>query len=459
MENNRTKTDLIILALISAVLILWGLGSGSLTSWDEGMYAGVSRQILLTGDWINLRWAGLPWSDKPPLYMWMTVISFMAFGVNEFAVRFFSALCGIGTVLVIYLLGRTLYSRRAAIASALVLLTTWHFFWSSRVGMLDMPFTFFLSLSLLTFKLGEKRNFWLLFSPIAFSLAFLTKSMASASLAVMLAVYIPLAGDIKLLKDRYLIAGSLLAMVILGAWHLAAFSGYGKDFVMDYFVKHLLTRTTTSVEGHTGDLLTYFGVIPNKGRPWSMIGLALIPYMAWRVWKRGEKEHLIPVIWASAVIGLFSVVKTKLHWYIMPVYPALALMTGWALAKILKRYTVAAVIILAAACTVYLAFEKNIFNLDYSPRIKSIALQTRAALSPGEKVFLYDISDPDLQFYLGDVSENIRGEGNLRHILDQKGTTLLTTRAASNAVNSAPGPDRTTVLEDPDFMLLKTQAD
>ena len=401
MENNRTKTDLLILSVASTILIFWGLGTGSLTSWDEGMYAGVSREILKTGDWINLRWAGLPWSDKPPLYMWMTVIFFKSFGVNEFSVRFFSALCGTGTVLVTYLLGRVLYSRRAAVASSLVLLTTWHFFWSSRVGMLDMPFTFFITLSLLAFKTGERDNKWLFLSPIAFALAFLTKSMASASLLVILAVYIPLAGDIKLLKTRSFLAGAAVAVFMLGAWHWAALSRYGKDFITNYFVQHLLMRTTTAMDGHTGDILTYFGVIPNKGRPWATAGLVLIPYMAWRIWARGEKKHLIPVIWASAVIGLFSLVKTKLHWYIMPVYPALSLMTGWALAKILKKYTVAAVIVLAAASTVYLALEKNIFDLDYSPAIKNIALQTRGALAPGEKVFLYDISDPDLQFYLG----------------------------------------------------------
>lgn len=457
MDDKTAKIDLLTLFLCSAALILWGLGTGSLTSWDEGMYAGVSRQILLTGDWINLRWAGLPWSDKPPLYMWMTVLAFKAFGVNEFSVRFFSALSGIGTVLVTYLLGRTLYSRRAAIASSLVLLTTWHFFWSSRVGMLDMPFTFFIALSLLAFKVGERNNKWLLLSPVAFALAFLTKSMASASLLVMLAVYIPLAGEVKLLKNRSLLAGAVVALFILGAWHWAALSGYGKDFIANYFVKHLLTRTTTAMEGHTGDIFTYFGVIPNKGRPWAMVGLVLIPYMAWRIWKHGEKEHLIPVIWASTVIGLFSVVKTKLHWYIMPVYPALSLMTGWALAKILKKYTVTVAIVLAAASIVYLGFEKKIFDLDYSPAIKDIAMQTRGALAPGEKVFLYDISDPDLQFYLGDIGENIRGEGNLRHILGQKGTTLLTTRAASGAVKASPGPNRTMIFETNDFLLLKTQ--
>ena len=106
-----------------------------------------------------------------------------------------------------------------------------------------------------------------------------------------------------------------------------------------------------------------------------------------------------------------------------------------------------------------MGFGKKVFDLDYSPAIKNIALQTRGALAPGEKVFLYDISDPDLQFYLGDIGENIRGEGNLRHILGQKRTILLTTRVASKAVNSSPGPNRTMILETNDFLLLRTQAD
>jgi len=100
------KRDLLILTIISAVVLFWNLGAGSLTSWDEAVYAQISREMLQTGDWVNLHLMGKGWSDKPPLYMWATAASFKTFGINEFSARIFSALCGLGTILLIYLLPR-----------------------------------------------------------------------------------------------------------------------------------------------------------------------------------------------------------------------------------------------------------------------------------------------------------------------------------------------------------------
>ena len=453
-EKHTFKIDLAALFAISSLVLLWGLGTGSLTSWDEGLYGGVSREMLKTGNWIDLRWAGEPWSDKPPLSMWMTVIFYKLFGVNELAVRLFSALCGIGTILVTYLFARKLYSRGAALSSALVLLTTWHFIWSSRVGMLDIPLTFFIALSLFLFKAGEENKICLFFSPVAFALAFLIKGMAAAVVPVTIVIYLALFGNFRMLKERALLLGILAAALILGAWHWAALSHYGQKFVQDYFVKHLLTRTTTAMDGHTGNILTYFGVLPNKGRPWSAVGLTLIPFIAWMMFTRKGRENALPLTWACVIIVLFSLVKTKIHWYIMPIYPALALMTGWAVEKLFKKYALIIVSSLALCSLLYLSVDKGIYNLDYSPAIKKMAIDVKKTLSPGEKVYLYDIGDPGMQFYLGDVGENLRGEDNLNALLSSKGKTLLTTRGKRSTVS---GPNRRIILENNDFILLRTQ--
>jgi 4-amino-4-deoxy-L-arabinose transferase-like glycosyltransferase len=453
-EKHATKIDLAALFVISSLVLLWGLGTGSLTSWDEGLYAGVSREILKTGNWLDLRWAGLPWSDKPPLYMWMTVIFYKLLGVNELAVRLFSALSGIGTVLVTYLFAKKLYPRGAAISSALILLTTWHFIWSSRVGMLDIPLTFFVTLSLFLFKVGEEKKICLFFSPVAFALAFLTKGMAAAVVPVTIIIYLAFSGNFKILKERALLFGILAAALILGAWHWAVFAHYGEKFIQDYFVKHLLTRTTTAVEGHTGNLLTYLGVLPNKGRPWSAVGLTLIPFIAWMMFTRKGRENALPLIWACVVIVLFSLVQTKIHWYIMPVYPALAMMTGWAVEKLFKKYDFIIICSLALCSLLYLSVDKGIYNLDYSPEIKKTAIDVKKTLSSDEKVYLYDISDPGMQFYLGDVGENVRGEDNLNILLASKGRSLLTVRGKLNTVS---GPGRRIIFENGDFVLLRTQ--
>ncbi|MGB3112123.1 MAG: glycosyltransferase family 39 protein, partial [Candidatus Omnitrophota bacterium] len=424
--GNRTRIDLLILFVIAAILLLWNLGTGSLLSWDEGLYGGVSREILKTGNWIDLSWADKPWSDKPPLYMWVTALFYMLFGVSEFSVRLFSALCGIGAVLLTYLFANRLYSRNAAFTSALVLLSTWHFIWSARVGMLDMPLTFFIILSLFMFKLGEEKKIYLFFSCLAFTCAFLVKGLGSFLIPIILGLYLVFTGKYKMLKEPALVAGLAVTLLVLGWWHWLAFSHYGDDFVKDYIIKHLFIRTTQAVEGHTGDLLTYIGVVPNKGRPWAGVGLVLAPYLIWRIFRNGEKEHLIPVIWAGTVLVLFSLVRTKLHWYMMPIYPALSIMTGWGASRLLKKRTIAIVSMLAFASLSYLSIDKNIMDLDYSPGIKQIAVKVKETVPKGEKLYLYDISDPGLQFYLGDVGENIVGEEAFETVITQKGRYIFT---------------------------------
>jgi len=448
------RLDLTLLFVISAVILLWNLGTGSLCSWDEGLYAEVSREILETGNWIDLHWGGRPWSDKPPLYMWMTALFYLAFGVSEFSVRLFSAVCGTGTVLAVYLIGRKLYTRTAALSASLALLTSWHFIWTAKMGMLDATLTFFVTLSIMFFVYGEDRGIWLFLCPLAFAGAFLTKGMGALVIPAVLGLYIICRGELRVFKRPPLLLGMFVSFVLVGWWHWLAFSHYGKDFVSDYFVKHLLVRTTTAVDGHTGDFLTYLGVIPNKGRPWAGIGLALLPYVLWKIVRRGEKEHLLPFIWAVTVLGLFSPVKTKLHWYIVPIYPALALVTGWFASRIFRKYTIVLMSVFAAASLLYLSVDKGIFDLDYSPRIKSIALEMREALPEGGKLYAWDIRDPGMQFYLGGVVENIYGEEAFRDAFEQKGTLIAVNNSALDAVK---GKTVSTVLRDGDYTLLRVE--
>jgi 4-amino-4-deoxy-L-arabinose transferase-like glycosyltransferase len=448
---NRTRIDLVILFMVSALLLLWNLGSGSLLSWDEGLYAEVSREILKTGNWVDLHWAGSAWSDKPPLYMWVTAVFYMLFGVSEFSARFFSALCGIGTVLVTYLFADKLYSRKAALASSLILLSTWHFIWSSRVGMLDIPLTFFVTLSIFLFKLGEEKKAFLFFSPLAFALAFLTKGLGAFIAPIVLFVYLATTGNWRILKEKALIAGILTALFMLSWWHWLAFSHYGDGFVKDYVVKHLFTRTTQAVEGHTGDILTYIGVIPNKGRPWAGFGLALMPLLIWRVVWLKEKKHLLPLVWAASVLIIFSLVKTKLHWYMIPIYPALSMMTGWGAEKVLKKHTITAVAILSFVSLSYLSIDKNILDLDYSPKIKQTALAVKKTLPEGRQLFVYDVSDPGMQFYLGDIAENVRAPGD---VPEKEGEYIFLNKRSIGRFSDIR---YSIVLDEKDFLLIRTE--
>ena len=451
--NNKVLFSLII--LLSSVVILWNISTGSLMSWDECLYGQVSREMYRSGNWMDLTWMGKPWCDKPPLYMWVTVLFFKLFGITELSVRLFSSLCGIGTVGVVYLLAQKLYSRNAAITSALFLLTTWHFIWSSKIGMLDAAFTFFVTLSIYWFMVGEEKSIFLTYALLAFAAAFLTKGITALIIPVIILAYMIAAKKMFLVTRRTFIVGMVVAVIAIGIWHAVALMHYGRQFTYDYFIRHLFVRTTQVLEGHagTGAWSSYLEAIPNKGRPWGGFGLFMMIVAGWRVLIKKEKNHLLPLLWAMVVLVLFSLAKTKNHWYIIPIYPAFALMLGWGASRLFKGYAVAAVAMLTLSALIYLSFEKRIFKLDYSPEAKRMALSVKAQLPQHEKVYLYRMSDPGMLFYFGDVFEDIP-ENRIKQLLSEPNRYIAMER---NTLSSL-GPFRYAfAAQSKDFVVVKTQ--
>ncbi len=447
------KRDLLAIAIASAVILFWNLGGGSLTSWDEAFYAQVSREILQTGDWVNLHLMGVGWSDKPPLYMWASAAAFKIFGVNEFSVRLFSAICGVGTILLTYLLALKLYSRKTALASSLILLSTWHFLWASRIGMLDGTLTFFITLSITSLVWGETYKKLLFLSPLAFACAFMTKGSGAMLIPLILGTYIVLSKKFRLLKEPSLWIGVFIGALFVFWWHWQAFSTYGNEFIQGYFKKHMLTRTTQALDGHTGDILTYFGVIPNKGRPWGFLGFAGIVYAMLRLVVKKEKNHLLPIVWFSIVFVLFSLVKTKLHWYIMPVYPPLCIAGAYLFCSLIRKYSTPIVSCLCIASIVYLGAEKDIFNPDYSPQAKNLSANVKQILPEGSQLYMYNLGDPGVQFYLGDILKYLHGRDAVTEVIATPDTYLMTEKEGLPILDKT---DYEVLLEEDVFVLIKT---
>jgi 4-amino-4-deoxy-L-arabinose transferase-like glycosyltransferase len=453
MESNRIKTDLIWIFSLSSFIFIWKIWSGSLMSWDEAVYAQVAREMFNSGNLIDLTWAGGLWADKPPLYFWFTAFFYKLFGVSEFSARLFSSLCGIGTVLVTYLFANKLFSRKAAVASALILISTWHFIWSAKAAMLDTTLTFFIILSLFLFRLGEEKKIYLFFSMLAFAFAFLTKAAVAFVIPVIIIIYLILSGKLKLIKEPAFLWGVFAALFVLGIWHILAFKHYGNDFLRGYIFKNFFVRSTQAIEGHTGTFFTYFKVLPNKGRPWAGPCFAALIAAFIMLLRGKEKSLLIPVIWYVTVFLLFSFVKTKLHWYIIPIYPAMALIFGWGISKITGRFTIAVVSVLTCIGLLYLIYDKKIFNLDYCPQTKALSLEVKKILPGDERVYLYGIGDPGVRFYLGDRGENIPEE-KYKVFIKEKDKYIFYNRSGFPSQILA---QLQVVLDSSDYILIKTK--
>ncbi|MBU1084402.1 MAG: glycosyltransferase family 39 protein [Candidatus Omnitrophota bacterium] len=419
------KNDIILITAIAAVVLLSGLGSGSLSSWDEAFYAQVSREMEMSNNWIDLTWGDAPWSDKPPLYMWGTVLFYKIFGVNEFSARLFSALAGIFTALVTYLLARKLFSRREGILSAIMLLSTYHFFWFARSGTLDVTFTLFVLLSVYFFMSSDTDRRNIIYSALFFGLAFLTKGIGAFIIPLIMIPYIAITRRWDMISDRYTLMGAVLFVATVGIWYSAAFMHYGASFFEGNIIKHLITRTTGTVDGHYGNWLAYVNTVLYKGKPWGAVGLMALPFFIYGSIREHKASGWILISWIFMTLLVFSSIRTKLHWYIMPVYPAVIIVAGWGVSRLLKKRALFTVAACAAAMILYFGSKKGLFALDFNPEIKAFSVATADNIADGEKMYLYGVGDPGVRFYLGGHGKNLNSEKELEQALSENSGIVI----------------------------------
>lgn len=328
---------LVVLALAAALVFLYGLGNRPLEDWDEAIYAQVAKEMARGGHWLTPHWEFQTWLEKPPLLMWTTALFFRLFGVTEFWARAASAFSGVGVVALVFLLGRHLYDGRVGACAALVLLTTYHFVSFSRFGTTDVMLTLFTYLALYAFvRVRESGLWWCVVWP-ACALGVMTKGaggwVAPAAIIIALA-FDPRRAD--LLRARRLFwIGLVLAILIAAPWHVLMYARHGQTFVEEYVGYHVLARIRTPLEGHAPGYSFYFLKIIDGFFPWCL----LVPFavaVAVRDNLRGDARSRILLITAALVFGAYTLVQSKLLWYIVPAYPALSLLVAALLLKIFR---------------------------------------------------------------------------------------------------------------------------
>jgi 4-amino-4-deoxy-L-arabinose transferase-like glycosyltransferase len=317
------------LLAVGSILLFFRLGQQSLADWDEAIYARVSQEIIETGQWLTLQWEGRPYLRKPPLFMWSTAVLYGLFEVSEFWARAVSALSGIGVLLLTFAIGSRVYGRAAAFLGSLVLLTSYQFVASARFGTTDVMLTFHILLALYAYlRVQEGETRWWLVAWLAFGLAFMTKS--AAGLLAPLAVISSVVLDRQVLltvRSRRFWLGALVAALLVLPWHILMLGQHGSAFVDQYLGHSILERATGVVDGHSGDRLYYLDRLYRFFYPWALLApFALV--LTGRQALLGSAPVRVLLVAALLVFGLFTLAETKLRWYIVPLYPLLALFVG-----------------------------------------------------------------------------------------------------------------------------------
>ena len=330
--------SVILILALSGSVFFYNLGKISLWDPDEPRGAVIAYEMLKSKDWIHLSYNGEPITNKPalvkpPLYYW-SIAAFSAFQgkVDEFSARAPSALAGIGTALLVFLLGRIIFGNKAAFLGALIFISNHMIFEQARSAEIDMILCLLLTFSLFVFYscyhgILPQRN--ILAAYLAMGLAVLAKGPLGVMVPVMVAgLYLLVQKDIKAVARMKPLTGLLLILLVASPWFILE----GKAFGTEFFFRQNIERFFHAFD-HLQPFYYYLVKLPLHFMPWTILLPATMSY-----WFQKDKEknpgRIFLLIWFLSMLIFFSLSQSKRSIYILPLYPALSLLVGEALHQI-----------------------------------------------------------------------------------------------------------------------------
>ena len=334
----RHQNTLILLVLMG-IVFFYKLGSYPLFDLDEPRYAEAAREMMERGNWITPYFNYEVRFDKPVFFYWLIALAYQWFGLSEFSARFFSAVTASGTVLMIYGFGRYWISQNYGLFSALILATSMLFIGIARMSITDMTLNFWLTAtSLCLFMVAHKDLRWWLAAGFFAGLAVLTKGPVGIVVpGAIFTLYCLAIGQFKrCLLNRWLPVGLLVCLAVALPWYILAYQQNGPIF-LDALFLHNVTRYSDVVSGHKQPAYFYALVLAAGFFPW----IASLPAAVQQLFSqlKAHRTHvenkdfnyLVPLyagIWVLFIFCFFNLGNTKLLTYILPLFPALALLTA-----------------------------------------------------------------------------------------------------------------------------------
>jgi 4-amino-4-deoxy-L-arabinose transferase-like glycosyltransferase len=325
--------------LVFTVAIVWflTLDARHLLRSDEGRYAQIAYEMFSSGDWVTIRYQGLKYFEKPPFHLWMTALAYSAFGVGDWQARLWVACSGAIGIVMTALAAQRWYGWRVGWLTGLALLAspTWNI--ASHFNSLDMGVSGALACVLAALLMAQHpaqtpamRHRWMCCAWAAMAVAVLTKGLIGLVLpGLALVLYTLLARDWALWTRLCSVSGTALFLLITAPWFVIV-SQRNPEFAQFFFIHEHWQRYTSTVHSRGAPAWYFVPQLLAGFLPW----LGLLPRMAATLRaepREGFRPLLFCAAWAVAIFGFFSASGSKLPGYILPMFPALALLAGMAL--------------------------------------------------------------------------------------------------------------------------------
>lgn len=387
-ERGIPKRAAVCLLICFCLVWFYTLGARTLVPSDEGRYAEIAREMAASGDFLTPQLNGIKYFGKPPLQAWMTALGFSVFGLGEWQARLWTGLCGLAGMFMVFLAGSRVYSAATGVTAALVLGSS--FFWAvaAHVASYDMGLSAMLTCALCAMLIAqrpaasprEQRN-WMLGCWAAMALAVLSKGLAGIVLPGMVLVLYTLASrDWRIWRRLHVVPGLALFLAIAAPWFVLV-SLENPEFPAFFFIREHVGRFTSDVHSRQAPWHYFLPFLIVGMTPWFGV-LAQSLRHGLRGSAAGFEPGRFLVVWAVSILVFFSLLHAKLPAYILPVFPALALL----LARYLDSASHKAIIVAAAAAA--LLGAAVLVLLWIGPAL----VKNMQALTPAQRGYTYWIA-------------------------------------------------------------------
>lgn len=322
----------LLLVLVGAALMLPNLGVPSLWDIDEGHNAEAAREMFESGNWVTPTFNFQLRVDKPAMLYWLQIAGYQVFGVNEFAARLPSALAAILTLLLTYELGRRMFDAGTGLLAGLVLASAGMF---CAAGHFANPDALLNACGVLTFlvfwwSFAGNGQAWLVLLGFTMGLGVLAKGPVGLVLpASVIGLFLLSTWQWRRVLGWRLLWGLLAFLVVAAPWYVLVGIETHGDFLKGFILKHNVQRFLAPMENHRGPIYYYGAALLLGFLPWSVFFAPAV----WNVlqeWGGNDRKRELQFLccWIIVYVGFFSFSSTKLPNYILPIYPAVAVVVG-----------------------------------------------------------------------------------------------------------------------------------
>jgi 4-amino-4-deoxy-L-arabinose transferase-like glycosyltransferase len=323
----------------------------------DAVQAQIARNMLTSGDWVTARLDGVPYLEKAPFIYWAMAGSYAIFGVHDWAARIPIALSAIALAALTAAFAAWAFERRAALYAGLCVATCIGLFLFTRILIPDVMLTFTIALAMWAFLrvLDEEEphpRLWSTILAASLGAGLLLKSLVSVVFPVASAfIYLAITQQLfsrRTWKRLHPLSGALIGLLIAAPWHILAtlrnppyfsfalHSGPGQyhGFLWFFFINEQLLRFLNLRYPRDYNTVPrfYFWVLHLVWLfPWSVYFPA-IAKLSFKPSDRAGRARLLALCWVGFVLVFFTFSTTQ-EYYSMPIYPALALLLGSAIAS------------------------------------------------------------------------------------------------------------------------------